>query len=268
MTRDELAGVIEAAHERQLKVSGHLCAVTFAEAAELGIDSIEHGIWTATDFVTEKEPDVCPPSKIALGAVLSAQQWQIENLIQKLVGRGVAVTSTLAVFETFLANREPAPPEAIDLLDDGIRQRYLQHRAELAAAPPTRVWHRLFEKEMAFELAFVKAGGLLVAGSDPTGHGGVVAGFSNQRQIQLLVEAGFTPVEAIGIATLNGARALGRDTEIGSIAKGKRADLVVIHGNPEEAISDVTHVETVFKDGVGYDPVKIRASVKGIVGVQ
>jgi imidazolonepropionase-like amidohydrolase len=268
MTRDELAGVIEAAHERQLKVSGHLCAVTFAEAAELGIDSIEHGIWTATDFVTEKEPDVCPPSNIALGAVLSAQQWQIEKLIQKLVGRGVAVTSTLAVFETFLANREPAPPEAIDLLDDGIRQRYLQHRAELAAAPPTRVWHRLFEKEMAFELAFAKAGGLLVAGSDPTGHGGVVAGFSNQRQIQLLVEAGFMPVEAIGIATLNGARALGRDTEIGSIAKGKRADLVVIHGNPEEAISDVKHVETVFKDGVGYDPVKIRASVKGIVGVQ
>jgi imidazolonepropionase-like amidohydrolase len=268
MTREELAGVIEAAHERQLKVTGHLCAVTFSEAAELGIDSIEHGIWTATDFVTDKEPDVCPRSDIALGAVLAAEQWQIEKLIYKLVGRGVAVTSTLATFETFLANREPAPPEAIDLFDAGIRERYLEHRAELAAKPPTRVWHQLFEKEMAFELAFVKAGGLLVAGSDPTGHGGVVAGFSNQREIELLVEAGFTPAEAIQIATLNGARALGRETEIGSIAKGKRADLVVLHGNPEDTISAVTRVETVFKDGIGYDPAKIRTSVKGVVGVQ
>jgi imidazolonepropionase-like amidohydrolase len=268
MTREELAGVIEEAHERHLKVTGHLCAVTFSEAADLGIDSIEHGLWTATDFVAEKEPDVCPPSKIALEGVLSAQQWQIDKLIYKLVGRGVAVTSTLAVFETFLANREPAPPEAIELLDTRIQQRYLQHRADLASAPPTRVWHRLLEKEMAFELAFSKAGGLLLAGSDPTGHGGVVAGFSNQREIELLVEAGFTPIEAIHIATLNGARALGLETEIGSVVNGKRADLVVLRGNPEDTISAVTHVETVFKDGIGYDVAKIRASVKGVVGIQ
>ena len=267
ITREELSAVIATAHERGLKVTGHLCAVTFGEAVDLGIDNLEHGIWVATDFVVDKQPDVCPPSDVALGAVLSAEQWKVQKLIDKLAGRGVAVTSTLPVFETFLRTRDPAPQEALDLLAEDSRTRYLRHRAELQA-DTTPVWRQLFHKEMAFELAFARAGGLLAAGSDPTGHGGVVAGFSNQREIVLLVEAGFTPVEAIHIATLNGARLLGRDSEIGSIEKGKRADLVVVRGNPEDLITDVTHVETVFKDGIGYDPDRLRASVKGIVGTE
>jgi imidazolonepropionase-like amidohydrolase len=266
ITRDELSGVIAAAHERRLKVTGHLCAVTMGEAVDLGIDNLEHGIWVATDFVAGKTPDVCPPSDVAMGAVLRAEPWQIRKLIDKLVGRGVAVTSTLPVFETFLSAREPAPPEALDLLAPGPRARYLRHRAELAAQPPTPAWDQLFRKEMAFELAFAHAGGLLAAGTDPTGHGGIVAGFSNQREIVLLVEAGFTPVEAIRIATLNGALLVGHSDEIGSVERGKRADLVVVRGNPEDAISDIVHVETVFKDGVGYDPDRLRASVAGVVG--
>jgi enamidase len=120
---------------------------------------------------------------------------------------------------------------------------------------------------MAMERAFVQAGGLLIAGTDPTGSGGVVAGFSNQRQVELLVEEGFSPVEAISIATLNGAKYLGRDARIGSIATGKQADLVVVNGDPSRSIADVRKVETVFKQGVGYDPVKLIESVKGNVGV-
>ncbi len=268
MTREELGGVIAEAHARQLKVTGHLCAVTFAEAAEAGIDNLEHGIWVATDFVADKQPDVCPPSDVALSALLAAEGWQVQKLIQKLVNRRVAVTSTLPVFETFIAARQPAPPAALELMSPAARQRYETHRAELAAAEATPVWSKLLRIEMAFELAFARAGGLLAAGSDPTGHGGIVAGFSNQLEIELLVEAGFTAVEAIRIATLNGARLLGREAEIGSIQKGKRADLVVIRGNPEDMISDITHVETVFKNGVGYDPAKLRASVSGLVGKQ
>jgi enamidase len=120
---------------------------------------------------------------------------------------------------------------------------------------------------MALERAFAKAGGLLIAGTDPTGGGGVIPGFSNQRQIELLVEAGFTPVEAISIATLNGATYLGRDARIGSIAVGKQADLIVINGNPSTTIADVRKVETVFKAGVGFDPGKLIESVKGRVGL-
>jgi imidazolonepropionase-like amidohydrolase len=119
---------------------------------------------------------------------------------------------------------------------------------------------------MAMELAFAKAGGLLVAGTDPTGYGGVVAGYSNQRAVELLVEAGFTPLEAIKVATLNGATYLGRQDRIGSIAAGKQADLIVVNGDPTARIADVEKVEMIFKRGIGYDSEKIFAAVKGVVG--
>ena len=124
----------------------------------------------------------------------------------------------------------------------------------------------MFRRDMALERAFVAAGGLLIAGPDPTGAGDVVPGFGDQREMELLVEAGFTPVEAIRIATLNGAVYLGRDKEIGSVAAGKNADLVVMKGDPSAKISDVENVEIVFKDGVGYDAGKLLESVKGRYG--
>jgi len=107
---------------------------------------------------------------------------------------------------------------------------------------------------------------LLLAGPDPTGNGGTLPGFSDQREIELLVEAGFTPVEAIKIATLNGATYMGRQDQIGSIAPGKNADIVVIKGNPASKIDDIEKVEIVFKDGVGYDSQKLFDSVRGRYG--
>ena len=127
-------------------------------------------------------------------------------------------------------------------------------------------WPAAFRKELEFEYAFSKAGGLLLAGLDPTGMGGVIAGFGDQREVELLVEAGFTPVEAIHIATANGAQFLGESDRIGTIAPGKQADLVVIKGDPSKKIEDVENVETVFKDGVGYDSAKLIDSVRGVVG--
>ena len=124
----------------------------------------------------------------------------------------------------------------------------------------------LWQHDLALERAFVAAGGLLLAGPDPTGAGDVLPGFGDQREIELLVEAGFSPLAAIKIATLNGAVYLGRDRQIGSIAAGKNADLVVIKGDPTKQISDVENVEIVFKDGVGYDSQKLLDSVKGRYG--
>src|SRR5205814_5544907 len=124
-----------------------------------------------------------------------------------------------------------------------------------------------FKKEMEFEHEFAKAGGLLLAGLDPTGIGGIVAGFGDQREVELLVEAGFTPLEAIKIATYNGAQFLGQLDRIGTIAVGKAADLVVIKGDPSKKIEDIENVELVFKDGVGYDPTKLADSVRGRVGL-
>jgi hypothetical protein len=122
--------------------------------------------------------------------------------------------------------------------------------------------------EMAFERSFVQQGGLLLAGLDPTGFGGVIAGYGDQREVELLVEAGFSPSEAIRIATLNGARFLGEDREIGSIDAGKAADLVLVKGNPAADVKDIENVVLVFKDGVGYDPAKLVKAAIGTVGLR
>jgi imidazolonepropionase-like amidohydrolase len=85
--------------------------------------------------------------------------------------------------------------------------------------------------------------------------------------VELLVEGGFTPLEAISIATLNGAKYLGRDQRVGTVAADKQADLIVVRGDPSANIADIENIEIVFKDGVGYDPEKLIGSVRGKVGL-
>jgi len=265
ITRAELGAAIEEAHKRGLKVTGHLCSVTFAEAARLGIDNLEHGFMVATDFVPNKQPDVCPSGAAQQAFAAFDPTGPIaRELIRELVSRKVAITSTLTVFETSVPGR-PVPP-GLDVLVPQLREQFLRQHTAISQQTDTMRGAAL-KKEMAMELAFARAGGLLVAGTDPTGYGGVLPGFSNQRQLELLVEAGFTPLEAISIGTLNGAKYLGRDSQIGTIAIGKQADLVVIGGNPAERIEDVRKVEIVFRLGIGFDPAKLIASVKGSVGL-
>jgi imidazolonepropionase-like amidohydrolase len=269
ISRAELAAAAEEAHKRGLKITGHLCSVTFGEAADLGIDDLEHGLVVATDFVPDKKPDVCPPGEAVQKSIegLDVNGPTLQALIRKLVDKHVAVTSTLTVFEISVPGRPPASDAALDAMAPEVRDLYLRRRARIAVDTRSP-WTVLFAKEMAFEHAFAMAGGLLLAGTDPTGYGGVVAGFANQREIELLVEAGFTPVEAIHVATMNGATYLGRDKTVGSIAVGKAADLVVIDGDPSARIGDIRKVDTVFKNGIGYDPAKLIAATKGMVGLR
>jgi imidazolonepropionase-like amidohydrolase len=268
ITRAELKAAIEAVHGRGLKITGHLCSVTFHEAARLGIDNLEHGLLASTDFVAGKEPDQCPPLAKVVESLLGLdlESLPVRALIQELVSRHVAITSTLPVFETFALGRPPLGERALDAMSADAKVLYLRSRALVADGGDTTIT-AVFKKEMAFERAFAQAGGLLLAGSDPTGYGGVVAGFGNQREIELLVEAGFPPLEAIQIASWNGARYLGRESRVGSIAPGLQADLVVVRGDPASNIRDIEKVELVFKHGVGYDPAKLIESVRGHVGV-
>jgi enamidase len=157
-------------------------------------------------------------------------------------------------------------PPGLDVLLPELKQQFEQNYQRTSQNQQSG-YKGLFPKGMALERAFARAGGLLVAGTDPTGGGGVIPGYSNQRQLELLVEEGFTPLEAIRIGTLNGATYLGREERIGTIARGKQADLVVIDGDPSTSISDVRKVQTVFKQGVGYDPQKLIESVRGKVGL-
>jgi hypothetical protein len=195
-------------------------------------------------------------------------------MILDLVEHHVAVTSTLPVFEMGVPGRPSIPQRVLDALSPDARSALLVNkvRASDQAAlrryygTETSPWPAAFQKEMEFERAFARAGGLLLAGLDPTGMGGVIAGFGDQREVELLVEAGFTPPEAIHIATANGAQFLGDLDRIGTIAPGKQADLAVIKGDPSKKIEDIENVETVFKDGIGYDSAKLIDSVRGVVG--
>ncbi len=269
ISRDELAAAVQEAHKRGFKLTGHLCSVTWPEAIAAGIDNFEHGpVFSDTEFVRDKKADICPQGD------LRADSWrnldingpQVQGLIKNLIEHRVAVTSTLPVFAASMLD-EPLSQRTLQAMALTQRDSFLRARAGVTPkANEIRI--PMLKKEMDFEYAFARAGGLLLAGPDPTGNGGTIPGFGDWRELELLVQAGFTPVEAIHIATENGAKFLGRDKDIGTIAVGKHADLVVIKGDPATRINDIENVETVFKDGIGYDSQKLIEAVRGTVGVR
>jgi imidazolonepropionase-like amidohydrolase/uncharacterized protein YndB with AHSA1/START domain len=275
ITRAELAAAIEAAHKHGLTITGHLCSIGFREAAEMGIDNLEHGLFVDTEFVRDKRPDRCPSPSNATAADLPINDAAIQTTIKILVDHHVALTSTLPVYEEFVPSRPVAPQRVLDALSDAVRRTYQvdrqARRAAMREGTSTAQGQELrrnalmLNKEMEFERAFVRAGGLLMAGPDGV-LGGDIAGFGDQREVELLVEAGFTPVEAIKIATLNGALFLKLADRIGSLEVDKQADIVIVKGDPSANIKDIENVEVVFKDGVGYDSKKLIESVKGQVG--
>jgi imidazolonepropionase-like amidohydrolase len=276
ITADELSAAITAAHKRGAKVTGHLCSIGFREAASLGIDNLEHGLLVDTEFFPWKKLGECPdtPKDMDFISKLDVQSGPVHEMILDLVKHHVAITSTLPVFEVEVPGRPSIQRRVLDALTPEARSAFLDNKVRMAdqtrlkriygsdVSPMTSA----FKKEMEFEYAFVKAGGTLLAGEDPTGIGGILAGFGDQREVELLVEAGFTPFEAIHIATANGAQFLGDADRVGTIASGKAADLVVIKGDPSQKIEDIENAEIVFKDGIGYDPAKLTDSVRGIAG--
>jgi imidazolonepropionase-like amidohydrolase len=264
VTREVVGAAIAEAHARGLRVTGHLCSVTFSEAAALGIDLLQHGFITNSDYVAGKQPDVCPPENMFAQADVDVASPAVQANIRAIVAGGAAVASTLGVYETFVPGRAPLDPRGLELLDPAVRKEVEANHANLGkdglTVPP-----RLLEKMMEWERAFVAAGGVLGAGSDPWGTG-FLPGLGNLRNYELLVEAGFTPVEAVRIITANGARILG-EAELGTIEAGRLADLVVIRGDPIANPSDIYGVVTVFKGGIGFDSERLRAAARGKVGV-
>jgi imidazolonepropionase-like amidohydrolase len=263
-TTADLAAVVREAHQRGLKVTGHIGTITYREAAEGGIDNLEHGFMASTDFIPGKKVNELPPGSRNSLLNLDVNSPQMKDLIRLLVNKRVAITSTLPVFEPY-TDREIVHGGGLDALLPEIKElvtdewKQMQHKDSVGVA--------LFKKELAWEKQFYDAGGLLVAGTDPTGAGRTIAGYSNYREIELLVEAGFTPLQAIKICTFNGAVYLGKTKDTGTIEKGKKADLVLINGDIEKDIKNVRNTEIVFKNGVGFDSKKMFDSVKGKVGL-
>lgn len=270
ITADELSAIVKVAHAHGIKVTGHLCSIGFREAAALGIDDLEHSIFVDTEFLPDKKPGVCPSPQAAQKALLGIDlaSKPLQDMIHDLIAHHVAITSTLPVFETSVPGRAPLDARVLDAMTPEARIAYLTRRARISDGAASSDAAAMFKKDMEFEREFVKQGGTLLAGLDPTGYGGVIAGFGDQREVELLVEAGFTPLEAIHIATSNGAEFLGELDKIGTLAVGKAADIVVLQGDPSANIKDIEKVELVFKDGVGYDSAKLIDSAKGLVGLR
>lgn len=261
--RRELGAVIKEAHRRGLKVTGHLCSITYREAVALGIDNIEHGLVAATDFDPEKTLDTCPAGSVTRVMQLATDVEQFQPLIRLLVDHGVALTSTLPVIESFVPGRPAADERVLSVMSAESREAYRRAREQLnAGAMPQQ--DTFFKKEMTLERAFVEAGGLLVAGIDPVVRG-VLPGFADQRNYELLVEAGFAPSQAVQIMTSNGARLLGERDKLGTIEVGKLADLVVLNGNLVSDRTAIRRLAIVFKAGVGFDAVKLVASLAAAV---
>ena len=264
---EELAAAIDEAHRRGVKVTGHLCSVSFREAVALGIDNIEHGFFTNSGYVPDKQPGVCPPGVRQSLLEVDIEGEDVAATIREMVEQGVAMTSTLPVYELAIPNRPPLEQRVLDMLAPGARDEYLQSRAEVASRDDAPM-ATLFPKAQAFERMFVEAGGLLAAGVDPTGMGGALPGYGDQRNYELLLESGFDPEQVIRIMSLNGARVLGEDEQFGSIEPGKLADLVVIDGDPVRREAEIRNVTLVFKEGVGYDAPALAESVMGLVGLR
>jgi len=264
-TKADMAAVVKEAHKRNMKVTGHIGAVTYREAAETGIDDLEHGFMACSDFDSLKTEDKVNDNEERQSLIkLDVNSPKMKSLQQYMIGKHVALTSTLTVFEPSTGH-EMIPgggeaallPEVKDMVEK--KWQAAQNRDQSTIT--------LFKKEQAWEKQYYDMGGLLVAGTDPTGAGRVVSGYSNHREIELLVDGGFAIEQAIKICTLNGAIYLGREKNIGTIAIGKQADLVLIDGDLDADIKNIRKTELVFKNGVGFDSQKIFDSVKGHVGM-
>ena len=265
VTKADLAEVIKLAHQNKIKVTGHLCSITYREAADLGIDNLEHGFWVSSDFEKNKIENQCNAAAQSTSVYnLEEQSPAMKELMAYLIKKNVSITSTLPVFEP-VTDREVFPGDAGEAVAPAIKEVIEKNYS--AAVGKDSAGRAMFKKEMAWEKKFVDMGGRLMAGIDPTGAGRTIPGYADRHVLELLVEAGFTFPQAVKICSLNAAEYLGRDKEIGTIAEGKRADLVLINGDPEKEIKKVRNTEIVFKNGIGFDSKKLFESVNGKVGL-
>jgi len=268
LDRATLAAITDQAHKRGLKVTGHLCSVGFREAIAAGIDALEHGLLTNSEYVPDKKPDICPAGIRDLYAKLDiANDPRVRATLHDMLSNKVAMTSTLTVYEAGTPGRPwGGDPRLWDVLSPDAKAEEEARHQQVEASPGPDLARAALRRAMDFEVAFFRAGGLLGAGVDPAWS--VPAGIGDQRNYELLIEAGLTPAEVVQVMSLNGARILGIDNRLGSISVGKVADLVVIRGDPVSTPADIRKVNLVFRDGIGYDPAKLYASAKGLVGIR
>ncbi len=257
----ELEIIINEAHKNNAKVTGHLCATTYEEAAKLGIDAIEHGFIHSYDHAEGKETGTCSGSR-DFRSDLDINSKEVQRVHQTLIDNNVALSTTLAIYEALA--RGTADQRSLDAMAPFHRNTLYDWQKR--KAEKGKDWYfkeKWLIKSMQYDLAFFRAGGLLTAGLDPGLHN--LPGYGDQKNYELLIEAGFKPSEAIKVMTSNGAKLIGRN-DVGKIQPGMRANLVVLNGDLESDPNVIQKVEIVFERGKGYDPQKLIESIQGHVG--
>jgi imidazolonepropionase-like amidohydrolase len=265
ISRDELGAAIDEAHRHGVKVTAHLCSVGYREAVALGIDNLEHGLFANSEYAPDKQPDECPSGFRDTYPELDVSSPEVQATFRDLIDAGVGMTSTLVVYEISVADRPPIDERVYEMLAPEIAAE-VRAIAERRRAGEGAIAPELLATAMAYEKAFVEAGGLLGAGVDPTGYGAAPPGLGDQRNFELLLEAGFTTPQVVQIMSANGARILGIDDEVGTVEPGKVADLVVIRGDIAES-GNLHGTRYVVRHGIGWDTAALYDSVRGIVGV-
>lgn len=264
-TKEDLREIIKVSHARNIKVTGHLCSITYQEAAEMGIDNLEHSFMASTDFVPNKKENECQYGALSLSE-LDDDDPKLIELMNVLIDHNVTLTYTPNVFEPY-TDREVVPGGGEESLAPYLLKQMQTLYDQSINTKIDSLDFISFKKEMKRVMKFHAMGGKIMVGTDPTGSGKTIAGYSNQRLIELLIETGFTIEEAIKLSTFNGAAYLGIEKETGTVEAGKEADLILINGDLSKDISNIRKMEIVFKDGVGFDSKKIFDSVKGRIGL-
>jgi imidazolonepropionase-like amidohydrolase len=268
VSRASMKAAIDEAHKHGMKATGHLCSVTFREAIDLGLDDFAHGVLTATDFIKDKQVDKCPNNSYKLlDSLANGDPAQAKELIDYMIKKNVSMTTTMPVYEALYPNRQVTDQRSLDMMAPQVRTAYMQNRAFIDSVPNWIFTKDGFARALAFDKQFYAAGGVLGNGVDPTGNGGALPGFGDQRGYELLREAGLNAEQAVQVVSFNGAKILGVSDKLGSVEKGKVADLVLLRGDLGSDPSVIRNVVVVFKDGVGYDPEKLLNAARGRVGV-
>ena len=270
ISREELGAAIDEAHRHGVKVTAHLCSVGYREAVELGIDNLEHGLLANSEYFPGKEPDDCPSGFRNGYANLDVNSEDVQVTFRMMIDNDVAMTSTLAVYEISVPGRGPIDERIYDILAPEIAaevREIAELRRNATLDSGIGIHPDVYQKALEYEYAFVRAGGTLAAGVDPTGYGAAPPGYGDQKNYELLLEAGFTPAEVVQIMSANGAKVLGIDDDTGTVEIGKVADLVVLEGDPG-ADGHIRDTRIVFKAGVGWDAPRLIDSIRGLVGIR
>jgi imidazolonepropionase-like amidohydrolase len=254
---EELKIVATEAHRLGMTVTGHVPeGLNAYQAIEAGQDQINHISYIADIMHATFPAGMSRMDKAKATANIDLDSAEAQKALSFLKEHHTVVDPTIALFEFFTATTAKPPAS----FEPGVNKVAPELAEQLTdVGPPTErseIGEKVFEKELAIIGALHRAGIPVVAGTDQT-----VPGHSLHREIELYVQAGFTPMEAIQAATIVSARAMGLDEESGTVEKGKRGDVILVDGNPLDDIHQLRNVEYVITNGIMFHTAELWQSV-------